>query len=152
MMKTVMGMFVGFCVSMLVGVTGAQSETIGSVNMKANFFGLAGYDKAIITVFDDPDYPEVSCYVTTVERNWDWENATDSSLACRLIAEKADSSKNYQDRPSVFSESAGPWFKTHQVDRFYDKKRKVLVYISYVKKQEGKNFSHSISVVPLFLK
>ncbi|QIG70581.1 CreA protein [Rhizobium phage RHph_I1_18] len=120
------------------------NDQVGSVYTSGWLFK----DSINITAFDDPDYPEITCYVTSADRSMSWENATDSSIACRLM-KRIEAKKAYVQREEVFAQSAGMFFKYQRVDRFYDAKRNALVYISYVRKNSGDNHAHAISVVPL---
>lgn len=122
----------------------AIAEEIGTVTTK----GLIFKDSITISAFDDPDYPYVTCYVTTADRSLSFENPSDSSIACRLIGE-SNKNDNIVDKSDVFKSGLNLFFKYQKVDRFYDPTRNVLVYISYVRATGGENHSHAISVVPL---
>ncbi|MBL4888404.1 MAG: CreA family protein [Candidatus Lindowbacteria bacterium] len=122
----------------------AFAESIGSVQTSGFIFK----DSVTIHAVDDPTITGVTCYVTTTEIGGpNLEDPTDSSLACRQTGTVTGTLTARED---VFKQSKNIlFFKTMHVDRFYDKKRNVLVYISYTSKLTGKNASHSISVVPL---
>lgn len=136
--------FLSMIMVALVASAASANDFIGSVATS----GWVFKDEINITAFDDPDYPEVACYVTSVDRSMSWENATDSSIACRKV--KATSKgMQYKAREEVFAQSSSPFFKYQRVDRFYDAKRNVLVYVSYVRKSSGDNHAHAISVVPM---
>lgn len=137
---------IGAIASLALVSSASATDVIGSVATKGWFFK----DEVEIKAFDDPDYPEIACYVTSVDKFMSWENASDSSIACRKVRPMSKmTAVEYQDRAEVFGQSQSIFFKYQQVDRFYDAKRNVLVYISYVRKVEGENFAHSISVVPV---
>ena len=124
--------------------TGLNAEVIGE--SKSSGFMLK--DTITVNAEDDPDYLGIVCYTTSIELGGlNFENPSDSSIACRLVGDI--SSKKLVDKRNVFVHSKNPFFKKLVVDRFYDKRRNVLVYLSYTKKMSGKNSSHSISVVPL---
>lgn len=119
------------------------AEEIGSVKTS----GLFLKDTLSVYAEDDTDFQNVVCYTTDIELGGpNLENPTDSSIACRLVGpfKGTPSSKK-----NVFSRSKNPFFKKLVVDRFYDQRRNVLVYLSYTKKLSGSNASHSVSVVPL---
>lgn len=120
----------------------AHAETIGEVTTS----GVLFKDSVKIHAVDDPTIAGVTCYVTTTDRSLSFEDQTDSSIACRQVGPikgELTSMKN------VFSQSKNMFFKTQIVDRFWDPKRKVLIYLSYTKKLKGDNVSHAISVVPV---
>ena len=124
-------------------VGNVYAEVIG----ESKSSGIFLKDTITINAVDDPDFKNIVCYTTDVEIGGpNLENPTDSSIACRLVG-------NFEGKPSsrrnVFKKSKNPFFKKLVVDRFYDSKRNVLVYLSYTSKLKGKNASHSISVVPL---
>jgi len=120
----------------------ADADTIGAVTTS----GIIFKDSITIKAFDDPDYPGIVCYVTMPERSLSWNDPSDTSISCRLVGDKPT---NPAPRADVFSEAKNPFFKVTRVDRFYDARRGVLVYLSYTRKTSGENHSHSNSVVPL---
>lgn len=134
-----------------IGHAEASSNLIGEAKSKGIFM------KDTISVYaeDDPDYPNITCYTTQIEIGGpNLSNPSDSSIACRLInsfdPEKIEEKKIIlQDRKEVFAHSKNFFFKELVIDRFYDAKRNVLVYLAYTKNMTGTNASHSISVVPL---
>lgn len=130
--------------AVLLFSTPAFAEPVGTVETS----GIIFKDTVTIHAVDDPSIRGVTCYVTTTEIGGpNLENPTDSSIACRQTGPVSGSLAAAKD---VFRQSKNIlFFKTMHVDRFYDKARNVLVYISYTSKLTGKNASHSVSVVPL---
>lgn len=123
------------CVPML-----AQAEDIGRVETKGFLFK----DALIVTAFDDPTIRGITCYTTTHSRALSWEDGSSVSLSCRKTG-KIDG--RLVSEKNVFSRSKNPFFKKTVVDRFWDARRRVLVYLTYTKASGGKNASNSISVV-----
>ena len=120
------------------------STIIGSVNSKGWIFK----DKIDVIAFNDPDYPELVCYTTNYKRSLSFSSSTVSSLSCRKV--NNTTRQNYSSKKAVFSQSKNPFFtKATVVDRLYDAKNNVMVYISYTKGHNSKNASHSLSVVVL---
>jgi len=118
----------------------AQAETIGTVATKGIFFK----DHVTVEAFDDPTISGVTCYTTIHSRAMSFTGSSSVSLSCRKtgpIKGKLVSMSN------VFSRHKNFFFKQTVVDRFYDARRGVLVYLTYTKASGGKNNSHSISVV-----
>jgi len=128
--------------SFLVFVAKVKAEEIGTVESS----GILFKDTIETHAFDDPEYKGVTCYVTLPKRSMSFEDQTNSSIACRKID---NSVINGSSANNIFSASKGLFAKMLIVDRFFDKKRNVLVYIAYTEKLSGDNASHSISVVPL---
>jgi CreA protein len=126
-----------FCFSFVMAEEMGSSKTSGFVFK----------DTLTVHAEDDTDFKNVVCYTTDIEIGGpNLENPSSSSISCRLIGPfkgKPSSKKN------VFSRAKNPFFKKLVVDRFYDKNRNVLIYLSYTKKMSGTNSSHSVSVVPL---
>ena len=121
----------------------AVAEEIGSSKTS----GLMFKDTLTVHAEDDTDFENVVCYTTDIEIGGpNVENPSSSSIACRLVG-------TFKGEPAskrnVFSRAKNPFFKKLVVDRFYDKNRNVLVYLSFTKKLSGTNASHSVSVVPL---
>lgn len=117
-------------------------EKIGEVKTT----GLIVKDRIEVHVFDDPTIEGVACYVTIPVRTMSFEDPTDSSIACRQVGPIKG---NLTTMDNVFKNSKSLFFKTQHVDRMYDPKRKVLIYLTYTTKTSGNNASHSISVVPV---
>lgn len=124
----------------------ARAEDIGSAEAK----GLLFKDKVVVSVFDDPTVGGISCYTTTYIRTMSLaDDSSSSSLSCRRVGKITGTPSNQKN---VFSQNKAflSLYKTTVVDRFFDSKRNVLVYLSYTKSLgEGKNADTSVSVVPI---
>ena len=144
MKKTIAGlMFVAIILGFVIAH--ADSEIIGTVQAK----GLFIKDRIEVTGFDDPSIKGVACYTTRYVRTMTLsDDSAESSLSCRRIGKIEGALTSQQD---IFSQNKGflSINKTTVVDRFYDAKRNVLVYLSYTKSWGSKNPAHSISVVSL---
>lgn len=135
----------------------ALAEEIGSVGYR--FKWLGPNDKIVIQAFDDPEVPGVTCYMSHARTGGIKgaiglaEDPGEASIACRQVA-PVDESKLAQLRSphEVFSERASLIFKTTQVTRFWDAKRRALVYLVYTDRIIEGSPRNSISVVPLGLK
>ena len=81
------------------------------------------------------------------------EDPREASISCRQVgpidAAKLDKIKSPHE---VFSERASLIFKTTQVARFWDAKRRALVYLIYTDRIIEGSPQNSISVVPLAVK
>lgn len=132
----------------------AFAEDIGSVGYR--FKWLGPNDKIVVQAFDDPDVPGVTCYMSHARTGGIKgaiglaEDPGEASIACRQVAPidtaKLDKLKSPHE---VFSERASLIFKSTQVTRFWDAKRKALVYLVYTDRIIDGSPRNSISVVPV---
>ena len=74
------------------------------------------------------------------------------SPAARSDRSTRPSSRNLKSPHEVFSERASLIFKTTQVTRFWDTKRRALIYLVYTDRIIEGSPRNSISVVPLAVK
>ena len=134
----------------------APGEEIGSVSTKFNLVGPN--DKIVVEVFDDPDVPGVACYLSRARTGGVSgamgvaEDTSDASIACRQVGpvtlpEPVRSGE--EDADEVFKKRTSLVFKSLQVVRFYDPRRKVLVYLTYSDRVIEGSPKNSISVVPV---
>ena len=132
----------------------ALAEEIGSVGYR--FKWLGPNDKIVIEAFDDPDVPGVTCYMSHARTGGLKgaiglaEDPGEASIACRQVGPvdigKLDKIRSPHE---VFSERASLIFKSTQVTRFWDAKRRALVYLVYTDRIIDGSPRNSISVVPL---
>ena len=132
----------------------AAAEDIGSTNYRFKWLGPS--DKIVVEAFDDPDVPGVTCYMSHARTGGIKgaiglaEDPGEASIACRQVA-PIDEAKlaNLKSPHEVFSERASLIFKSTQVTRFLDTKRRALVYLVYTDRIIEGSPRNSISVVPL---
>jgi CreA protein len=132
----------------------ALAEDVGSVGYR--FKWLGPNDKIVVEAFDDPDIAGVTCYVSHARTGGIKgaiglaEDPGEASIACRQVGpvdvEKLAKIKSPHE---VFSSRASLIFKTTQVTRFWDAKRKALVYLVYTDRIIEGSPRNSISVVPV---
>lgn len=136
------------------GVASAQGEEIGSVDTA---FKLLGPNhKIVVEAFDDPLVPGVACHIARAQTGGVKgalglaEDTSDASIACRQVGPITlpDDIKD-KDGETVFSERRSILFKKLQVVRFFDQKRKVLIYLVYSDKLIDGSPKNSISSVPV---
>jgi CreA protein len=132
----------------------ALAEEIGSVGYR--FKWLGPNDKIVVEAFDDPDVPGVTCYVSHARTGGIKgaiglaEDPGEASIACRRVGQVDEAKLAKLKSPhEVFSERASLIFKTTQVERFWDAKRRALVYLIYTDRIIEGSPRNSISVVPL---
>ncbi|HHD62904.1 MAG TPA: protein CreA [Desulfobulbaceae bacterium] len=130
------------------------SEEIGRVS--TTFKVIGANDKIVIEAFDDPDIPGATCYVSRAKTGGISgalgvaEDKSDASLACRQTGPIKLTEKIILGRENgrrVFKKSTSLLFKKLQVVRFYDRKRNVLVYLSYSDKLVEGSPKNSISTI-----
>ena len=132
----------------------ALADDVGSVGYR--FKWLGPNDKIVIEAFDDPDVPGVTCYMSHARTGGLKgaiglaEDPGEASVACRKVGPIDESKLAKLKSPhEVFSERASLIFKTTQVTRFWDAKRKALIYLVYTDRIIEGSPRNSISVVPL---
>lgn len=131
--------FVSFFIFMLC-CSNVYSEQLGKISTS----GLVFKDYLEIHAFDDPNISGITCYVTAPKRSLHFVDQTDSSISCRKTGKIIG---NLVSKSKIFKQKKSWFIKSMFVDRIYDKKRNVLIYISYTKKLSGDNANNSISVV-----
>ena len=132
----------------------ALADEVGSVGYR--FKWLGPNDKIVVEAFDDPDVPGVTCYMSHARTGGIKgaiglaEDPGEASIACRQVGPidvtKLDKLRSPHE---VFSQRASLIFKSTQVTRFWDPKRKALVYLTYTDRIIDGNPQNSISVVPV---
>ena len=137
-------------------VSSAAAEEVGSVGYR--FKWLGPNDKIVIEAFDDPDVPGVTCYMSHARTGGIKgaiglaEDPGEASIACRQTGPIDEIRLAKLRSPhEVFSERASLIFKSTQVTRFWDAKRRALVYLVYTDRIIDGSPRNSISVVPLGL-
>jgi CreA protein len=132
----------------------AFAEDVGSVGYQ--FKWLGPNDKIVVEAFDDPDVPGVTCYMSHARTGGIKgaiglaEDPGEASIACRQVgAVDVQNLDKIRSPHEVFSSRASLIFKTTQVTRFWDAKRKALVYLVYTDRIIDGSPRNSISVVPL---
>ncbi len=135
----------------------AFADEIGSVSYR--FKWLGPNDKIAIEAFDDPDVAGVTCYIARARTGGLTgafgvaEDPAQASISCRQTGPIDPAGLDRLRSPSeVFSERASLIFKATQVVRFWDARRRTLVYLSYTDRIIDGSPQNSISVVPVGLK
>lgn len=134
----------------------ALADEIGSVGYRFKWIGPN--DKIVVEAFDDPDVPGVTCYFSHARTGGIKgaigvaEDPGEASIACRQVG-PIDESRLIKLRSphEVFSERASLIFKSTQVVRFWDARRRALIYLTYTDRIFQGSPRNSISVVPVGL-
>ena len=150
MMKRGLSMAIGLLAG--VACTPALAQTkIGSVD--TTFRLLGSNDRIVIDRYDDPNVPNVSCYVSRAETGGIKGSlglAQDPSLfsiACRATGPVAFPT-NVPKKQRIFTASLSVFFKSLEVFRLLDDDKKVVLYVVISTRiKEGSPFN-SITAVP----
>ena len=140
------------CAAFAAGL--AQAEIIGDVD---TVFKLIGPDhKIVVEAYDDPGVRGVTCYLSRARTGGIKgalglaEDPPYASISCHQVAPiDATKVESVRSPHEVFSERASLIFKTTQVVRFWDPKRRALVYLTYTDRIIEGSPQNSISVVPI---
>lgn len=133
-----------------------QAEIIGSVDTEFKLLGAN--HKIVMEAFDDPFIPGATCYLSRAKKGGVTgslglaEDTSDASIACRQtgpIQLSASVLSGEDDGIRVFKKSTSILFKKLQVVRYYDKKRNVLLYLTYSDKLIDGSPKNSISAIPV---
>lgn len=135
-------------VSLLAVTSVLLFAAIASAEMltKIKTSGMVIKDTLEVHAYDDPNIEGVTCYVTLPKRSLSLVDQTNTSISCRKTGVIKGAIKSQKQ---IFRAKKSWLIKSMYVDRVYDSKRNVLVYVSYTKKLSGDNASNSVSVVVL---
>ncbi|MBF0130900.1 MAG: CreA family protein [Alphaproteobacteria bacterium] len=146
---------------LLLSSGAARAEQIGEVSTVWKMIGPN--HKIIIEVFDDPDIPNISCWVSRPTSGGVSgavglaEDPSGGSIACRQRG-PVDLSPELRKRlekergsggVQVFKARTSPIFKTMQVTRMFDASRNAVVYLIWSDKLIEGSPQNSLSVVAL---
>ena len=129
-------------------------DKIGNASTKFNLLGKN--DRIEIEAFDDPDVSGISCYLSYAKKGGLSEtvnmevDVSNFSLSCLKTKDKLEFNKEAilsKKKTEVYKRRTSIAFKTMQVERYYDEKRNVLVYMAYSDKILDGSPNNSISVV-----
>ncbi|MDD3471806.1 MAG: CreA family protein [Syntrophaceae bacterium] len=126
--------------------------TTGAVSTK--FRWLGPNDKIVIDSFEDPKVQGVVCYIARAETGGIKgqlgvaEDTSDASIACRQVG-PIKILGELKDGEAVFEEQRSFLFKKLHVVRFFDRKRNVLVYVTYSDRIIEGSPKNSVSAVPI---
>jgi CreA protein len=146
---------------MASAATAVRAEEIGSVS---TVWKMLGPDhKIVVEAFDDPDIPNVSCWISRAKTGGIKgavglaEDPSYGSVACRQRG-PIDLSPEMRERlvdetedggEKVFKTRTSVIFKTLQVTRMYDPKRNTLIYLVWSDKVIEGSPRSGISVIAI---
>jgi len=129
-----------------------ERGTTGSVSTQ--FRWLGPNDKIVVDGFDDPKVQGVACHISRAQTGGVKgafgvaEDTSDASISCRQIGPIRFLAE-FKDGERVFDEKRSLIFKSLQVVRFFDRRRNVLVYVTYSDRVISGSPKNSISSVPI---
>ena len=129
-----------------------ERGTTGEVSTRFRWMGPN--DKIVVDGFDDPKVKGVACHLSRAQTGGIKgamgvaEDTSDASIACRQIGPIGFVGE-LRDGEQVFDERRSLLFKELQVVRFFDRERKVLVYVAYSDRVVEGSPKNSISTVPV---
>lgn len=128
----------------------AHAEVIGSVD---TVWKMVGPNHAVqVEVFDDPKIAGVSCFLSRPKAGGIMggiglaTEKSDNSIACRQTG-SISIDTTFDPGENVFTESTSILFKELKVARFYDEKRRTLIYLTYTTYLIDGSAKSSISTV-----
>lgn len=115
---------------------------------------LGSNHKVCVSVFSDPDIPQVSCYISQARTGGISgslglaEDPSNFAISCAAsgpvrVPEKLPKKAN------VFKESTSIFFKATRVTRLWDAERNMLIYLAVSKKLVDGSPYNAISTVPV---
>ncbi len=134
-----------------LGLGWAAAEEIGEVSTVFHF--LSPDPKIVVEAFDDPKIAGVTCYLGRADAGGFKsmigveEDPSDASIDCRQTG-PIQGPGELEDGEEVFKQRTSLIFKSMQVVRFFDAKRKVFVYLVYSDRVIEGSPKNSISAVP----
>ena len=141
--------------AMVLAACGDNTDKIGRASTV--FHMLGKNDRIEVEGFDDPDVQGVACYISYAKKgglketvNLE-EDASDASVSCVQSAEVIRYNESAVLKPrQVFKRSASIAFKSQQIIRYYDPKRKSFAYLVYSDKIVQGSPKNSLSAISCF--
>lgn len=130
----------------------ATAEEIGCMTTAWKLIGAN--HRVCVEAFDDPKVSGVACHISQARKGGVSgslglaEDPSQFSIACRQVGPIALPAKLPKDEV-VFSEDTSILFKETRVVRFWDERRKTLVYLAISRKLIEGAPANSISTVPV---
>ena len=138
-----------FCLTLAACV---RAEEVGEVSTA--FVLIGANHKVVVEAYDDPKVGGVTCYVSRAKTGGIRgavglaEDKAEASIACRQTGPITVSVK-LPPQEEMFSERMSILFKKLRVVRMLDRKRNVLVYLTYSDRLIDGSPQNSVTAVPL---
>ena len=130
-----------------------RADEVGEVSTA--FILIGANHKVVVEAFDDPKVNGVTCYVSRAKTGGVMgaiglaEDKAEASIACRQVGPISFTGKTLDRQEEMFNERMSVLFKKLRVVRMVDRKRNVLVYLTYSDKLIDGSPQNSVTAVPL---
>ena len=134
-------------------VADALAEEVGQVSTA--FVLIGANHKVVVEAYDDPKVTGVTCYVSRAKTGGVKgtlglaEDRAEASIACRQVGPISFIGKAPEPQEEMFNERMSLLFKKLRVVRMVDRKRNVLVYLTYSDRLIDGSPQNSVTAVPL---
>lgn len=130
-----------------------RADEVGEVSTA--FILIGANHKVVVEAYDDPKVNGVTCYVSRAKTGGVMgaigmaEDKSEASIACRQVGPISFKGKTLERQEEMFNERMSVLFKKLRVVRMVDRKRNVLVYLTYSDKLIDGSPQNSVTAVPL---
>ena len=130
-----------------------RADEVGEVSTA--FILIGANHKVVVEAYDDPKVNGVTCYVSRAKTGGVMgaiglaEDKAEASIACRQVGPISFTGKTLERQEEMFNERMSVLFKKLRVVRMVDRKRNVLVYLTYSDKLIDGSPQNSVTAVPL---
>lgn len=130
-----------------------QAEPVGEVSTA--FILIGANHKVVVDAYDDPKVKGVTCYVSRAKTGGVMgaiglaEDKSEASIACRQVGPISFTDRKMDNQEEMFNERISVVFKKLRVVRMLDRKRNVLVYLTYSDRLIDGSPQNSVTAVPL---
>jgi CreA protein len=119
------------------------------------FILIGANHKVVVDAYDDPKVKGVTCYVSRAKTGGVMgaiglaEDKSEAAIACRQVGPISFVDKKIDNQEEMFNERISVVFKKLRVVRMVDRKRNVLVYLTYSDRLIDGSPQNSVTAVPL---
>jgi len=130
-----------------------RADTVGEVSTA--FILIGANHKVVVAAYDDPKVQGVTCYVSRAKTGGVMgaiglaEDKSEASIACRQVGPIVFTGKKIENQEEMFNERISVVFKKLRVVRMLDRKRNVLVYLTYSDRLIDGSPQNSVTAVAL---
>jgi CreA protein len=130
-----------------------RADPVGEVSTA--FILIGANHKVVVDAYDDPKVQGVTCYVSRAKTGGVMgaiglaEDKSEASIACRQVGPITFVGKKISNQEEMFNERISVVFKKLRVVRMLDRKRNVLVYLTYSDRLIDGSPQNSVTAVPL---
>jgi len=130
-----------------------RADEVGEVSTA--FILIGANHKVVVEAYDDPKVSGVTCYVSRAKTGGVRgviglaEDKAEASIACRQVGPIAFKGSSLPPQEEMFNERISLLFKKLRVVRMVDRKRNVLVYLTYSDRLIDGSPQNSVTAVPL---